>query len=94
LGEPELGQGGSCSGVTLTSEAGAGKGGDVYDELPDYEASVGSDGAVILRWASGLPDTGLSVSPWLIGASIAGVLGGAVLASGALRVRRQGRHSA
>jgi hypothetical protein len=93
LGEPELGQGGSCSGVTLTSEAGAGKGGDVYDELPDYEASVGSDGAVILRWASGLPDTGLSVSPWVIGASVAAVLGGAVLASGALRVRRQGRHS-
>jgi len=93
LGEPELGQGGSCSGVTFTSEAGAGKGGDVYDELPDYEASVGSDGAVILRWTPGLPDTGMNVPPWVIGASVAAVLGGAVLASGALRVRRQGHHS-
>ena len=94
LGEPELGQGGSCSGVTLTSEAGAGKGGDVYDELPDYEASVGSDGAVILRWAAAsLPDTGMNVQPWLIGASMTAVLGGAVLAAGAVRLRREGRHS-
>ena len=94
LGEPVFGQGGSCSGITLTSEPGAGKGGDVYDELPDYEAAAGTDGAVILRWTAGLPDTGVSVQPWLIGASVAGVLGGALLASGALRARRQGRHSA
>ena len=80
-------------GLSLTSEAGAGRGGDVYDELPDYEASVGSDGAVILRWTPGLPDTGMNVQPWVIGASVSAVLGGAVLASGALRVRRQGRHS-
>jgi LPXTG-motif cell wall-anchored protein len=93
LGEPELGQGGSCSGVTLTSEAGAGKGGDVYDELPDYEASVGTDGSVILRWSPALPDTGMNAQPWMIGAGVATVAAGAVLASGALRLRRQGRHS-
>ena len=93
LGEAELGQGGSCSGVTLTSEAGAGKGGDVSGELPNLQAEAGADGAVILRWASGLPDTGLNIQPWVIGASVAAVLGGAVLASGVLRVRRQGRHS-
>jgi hypothetical protein len=92
-GEPELGQGGNCSGVTLTSEAGPGRGGDVYDELPNYEGSAGSDGAVIFRWMPGLPDTGMNAQPWVIGASVAAVLGGAVLASGALRVRRQGRHS-
>ena len=94
LGEPVYGAGGSCSGISPLSEPGAGKGGDVYDELPDYEASAGTDGAVILRWTAGLPDTGVSIQPWLIGASVAGVLGGALLASGALRARRQGRHSA
>ena len=94
LGESVFGQGGSCSGITLTSEPGAGKGGDVFTDGATQSADAGVDGAVILRWTPGLPDTGLSVSPWLIGASVAGVLGGAVLASGALRVRRQGRHSA
>ena len=94
LGEPELGQGGSCSGITGASEAGAGKGGDVFGEVPNVQAEAGSDGAVILRWAAAsLPDTGLNAQPWVIGASVAAVLGGAVLASGALRVRRQGRHS-
>ena len=95
LGEPMFGEGGSCSGVTLVSEAGAGKGGDVYTELsPVPVADPGADGAVILRWTPGLPDTGVSIQPWLIGASVAGVFGGALLASGALRARRQGRHSA
>ncbi len=95
LGEPELGQGGSCSGITVASEAGAGKGGDVFGEIPNIEAEAGTDGAVIFRWAAAsLPDTGVSVQPWLIGASVAGVLGGALLASGALRARRRGRHSA
>ena len=93
LGEPVFGQGGSCSGVTLTSEAGAGKGGDVSGELPNFQAEAGTDGAVILRWAPGLPDTSMNAQPWVIGASVAAVLGGAVLVSGALRVRRQGRHS-
>ena len=93
LGEPVFGQGGSCSGVTLTSEAGAGKGGDVSGEQPNFQAAAGTDGAVILRWAPGLPDTGMNAQPWVIGASVAAVLGGAVLASGALRVRRQGRHA-
>jgi len=93
LGEPELGQGGSCSGITVTSEPGAGKGGDVFGEVPNLQAEAGTDGAVILRWAPGLPDTGMNMQPWVIGASVAAVLGGAVLASGALRVRRQGRHS-
>jgi hypothetical protein len=35
----------------------------------------------------------MNTQPWVIGASVAAVLGGAVLASGALRVRRQGRHA-
>jgi hypothetical protein len=93
LGEPELGQGGSCSGITPLGAAGAGKGGDVYTSGATFAADAGTDGAVIFRWSSGLADTGLNVQPWLIGASVAAVLGGAVLASGALRVRRQGRHS-
>jgi hypothetical protein len=94
LGEPELGQGGSCSGITFASEAGAGKGGDVFGDVSNIQAEAGADGAVILRWAAAsLPDTGMNAQPWVIGASVAAVLGGAVLASGALRVRRQGRHS-
>jgi hypothetical protein len=93
-GEPELGQGGNCSGVTLTSEAGPGRGGDVYDELPNYEGSAGSDGAVIFRWTPGLPDTGMNVQPWVIGAGVADVAGGALFSSGVLLTRRQGRHSA
>jgi hypothetical protein len=89
-----LGQGGSCSGITGASEAGAGKGGDVFGEVPNVQAEAGTDGAVIFRWAAAsLPDTGVNMQPWVIGASVAAVLGGAVLASGALRVRRQGRHS-
>jgi hypothetical protein len=93
LGEPVFGEGGSCSGVNVTSEAGAGKGGDVYGDISSIEAAAGADGAVILRWTPGLADTGMNAQPWVIGASVAAVLGGAVLASGALRVRRQGRHS-
>ena len=92
LGEPVYGAGGSCLGITPLSAAGAG--GDVRVTVP-LAAEAGSDGAVIFRWAAAsLPDTGVSVQPWLIGASVAGVLGGALLASGALRARRQGRHSA
>lgn len=92
-GEPSYGVGGSCSGVVLTGIAAAGRGGDVYSDGPNLASDAGVDGAVILRWTPDLPDTGLSVQPWVIGASVAAVLGGAVLASGALRVRRQGRHS-
>jgi hypothetical protein len=94
LGEPVFGEGGSCSGVTVASQAGAGKGGDVFGDVSNIQAEAGADGAVILRWAAAsLPDTGMNTQPWVIGASVAAVLGGAVLASGALRVRRQGRHS-
>ena len=94
LGEPVYGAGGSCSGITFASEAGAGKGGDVFGDVSNIQAEAGTDGAVILRWASAsLPDTGVSVQPWLIGASVAGVLAGALFASGALRARRLGRHS-
>jgi hypothetical protein len=94
LGEPVFGEGGSCSGVTVASQAGAGKGGDVFGEVPNVQAEAGADGAVIFRWAAAsLPDTGINAQPWVIGASVAAVLGGAVLASGALRVRRQGRHA-
>jgi hypothetical protein len=99
-GEPELGQGGSCLGITPLGAAGPGKGGDVYTDGATFAADGGTDGAVILRWTPGLPDsgpglpdTGVNAQPWVIGASVAAVLGGAVLASGALRVRRQGRHS-
>jgi hypothetical protein len=94
LGEPVFGEGGSCSGVTLTSDAGAGKGGDVFGEVPNVQAEAGADGAVIFRWAAAsLPDTGMNAQPWVIGASVAAVLGGAVLAAGAVRLRREGRHS-
>ena len=94
LGEPEFGQGGSCSGIVLLGAADAGKGGDVYTSGATFAADAGTDGAVIFRWAAAsLPDTGINAQPWVIGASVAAVLGGAVLASGALRVRRQGRHS-
>jgi hypothetical protein len=100
LGEPELGQGGSCSGITPLGAAGAGKGGDVYTSGAVFAADAGTDGAVIFRWAAAslpddaLPDTGLDVQPWMIGAGVAAVAAGALFASGALRTRRQGRHSA
>jgi hypothetical protein len=91
LGELELGQGGSCQGSTPPGAAGPGKGGNASVGVV---SDAGNDGAVILRWAAAsLPDTGINAQPWVIGASVAAVLGGAVLASGALRVRRQGRHS-
>jgi hypothetical protein len=94
-----LGQGGSCSGITGASEAGAGKGGDVFGEVPNVQAEAGTDGAVIFRWAAAslpddaLPDTGMNTQPWVIGASVAAVLGGAILAAGAVRLRREGRPS-
>jgi hypothetical protein len=91
LGELELGQGGSCQGSTPPGAAGPGKGGNASAGVV---GEAGNDGAVILRWAAAsLPDTGINAQPWVIGASVAAVLGGAVLASGALRVRRSGRHS-
>ena len=94
LGEPVFGEGGSCSGVTVASQAGAGKGGDVFGEVPNVQAEAGADGAVIFRWAAAsLPDTGVNMQPWVIGASVAAVLGGAVLAAGAVRLRREGRPS-
>jgi hypothetical protein len=92
LGEPVYGAGGSCSG-TLASSNGAGQGGNAFFVGVTPTDDPGKDGAVIFRWSSGLADTGLNVQPWLIGASVAGVLGGAILAAGALRQRREGRHS-
>jgi hypothetical protein len=94
VGEPELGQGGGCTGIVLLGAAGAGKGGDVFTDGATPSADAGTDGAVILRWTPGLPDTGMNVQPWVIGAGVATVAAGALFASGALRVRRQGRHSA
>jgi hypothetical protein len=93
LGEPEFGQGGSCSGIILVGAPVAGKGGDVFTDGATPTAVAGTDGAVILRWTPGLPDTGMNMQPWVIGASLAAVLGGAVLAAGAVRLRREGRHS-
>ena len=93
-GEPEFGQGGSCSGIVLLGAPVAGKGGDVFTDGATPTAVAGTDGAVIFRWAAAsLPDTGMNAQPWVIGASVAAVLGGAVLAAGAVRLRREGRHS-
>jgi LPXTG-motif cell wall-anchored protein len=93
LGEPEFGQGGSCSGIVLLGAPVAGKGGDVFTDGASPSAVAGTDGAVILRWSPALPDTGMNAQTWMIGAGVATVAAGAVLASGALRLRRQGRHS-
>lgn len=94
VGEPVYGSGGSCSGVTLSGAPAAGQGGDVYTDGVIPLSTAGYDGAVILRWTPGLPDTGMNVQPWMIGAGVATVAAGALFASGALRTRRRGRHSA
>lgn len=91
LGEPEFGMGGNGLQLVLTTagDYAAGHGGDANG------GASGNDGAVILRWAgSALPDTGMNVQPWMIGAGVATVAAGALFASGALRTRRRGRHSA
>jgi LPXTG-motif cell wall-anchored protein len=93
LGEPEFGQGGSCSGIVLLGAPVAGKGGDVFTDGASPSAVAGTDGAVILRWSPALPDTGMNAQPWMIGAGVATVAAGAVLAAGAVRLRREGRHS-
>jgi len=84
-GEAVLGGGGSCLDVAPGSFTGtAGSGGSVSGN--PVLAEAGEDGAVIIRWASAaLADTGVYVQPWVIGASLAAVLGGAVLAAGAVR---------
>jgi hypothetical protein len=92
IGEAVYGTGGSCTGLapgafTLT----AGSGGSVSGD--PVVADAGEDGAVIVRWGA-LPDTGLNVQPWMIGTGVATVAAGAIFASGLLRTRRQGRHSA
>lgn len=98
LGEPEYGVGGDCTEIQPTSlSLAAGHGGDVYTgPSPDYEtlADDGTDGAVIFRWSDALPDTGLNVQPWMIGAGMGIIVAGALLTSGLLRVRRKGRHAA
>ncbi len=94
LGEPVYGAGGSCSGISPLSEPGAGKGGDVFTDGATQSADAGADGAVILRWTPGLPDTGLSIQPWLVGTAASAIVGGAVLASGVIGKRRQSRHPA
>jgi LPXTG-motif cell wall-anchored protein len=66
----------------------------VSGNLGAADAFDGEDGSVIVRWAVSLPDTGMNVQPWMIGAGIATVAAGALFASGVLRTRRQGRHSA
>jgi hypothetical protein len=43
--------------------------------------------------SSALPDTGIHVEPWMIGAGLGLAAAGAVFASGMLRARRRGRHS-
>ena len=93
-GEAIFGAGGSCDAITLGSFTGtAGSGGSVSGDFGAATADVGEDGAVIIRWGA-LPDTGMSVQPWMIGAGVATVAAGALFASGVLRTRRQGRHSA
>lgn len=44
--------------------------------------------------SSALPDTGIRDEPWMIGAGLGLAAAGAVFASGMLRARRRGRHSA
>jgi LPXTG-motif cell wall-anchored protein len=44
--------------------------------------------------SSALPNTGIRVEPWMIGAGLGLAAAGAVFASGMLRARRRGRHSA
>jgi hypothetical protein len=92
LGEPEYGTGGVGVEVSNTSvgDHAAGHGGDATTITSGDD---GNDGAVILRWGA-LPDTGLSVQPWMVGTGVATVAAGAIFASGLLRTRRQGRHSA
>jgi len=95
LGEAVYGAGGSCSGVSVGSFTGtAGSGGSVSGDFGSAIAEAGEDGSVIVRWATSLPDTGLSVQPWMIGTGVALAAAGAVFASGMLRTRRRGRHSA
>jgi hypothetical protein len=94
-GEAVFGAGGSCSEVGVGSFTGtAGSGGSVSGDLGSATAEAGEDGAVIVRWAAALPDTGLNVQPWMIGTGVALAAAGAVFASGMLRTRRRGRHSA
>jgi hypothetical protein len=94
LGEPVYGAGGgTCSGDKPIAN-GAGQGGSATQE-PSLSFDAGVAGAVILRWApsalpdDALPDTGVNMHPWVIGASVAAVLGGAILAAGAVRLRRE-----
>jgi hypothetical protein len=94
-GEAVFGAGGSCSDVSIGSFTGtAGSGGSVSGDFAAPTAEAGEDGAVIVRWAASLPDTGLNVQPWMIGTGVALAAAGAVFASGMLRTRRRGRHSA
>lgn len=94
-GEAVFGAGGSCSDVSIGSFTGtAGSGGSVSGDFAAPTAEAGEDGAVIVRWAAALPDTGLNVQPWMIGTGVALAAAGAVFASGMLRTRRRGRHSA
>jgi hypothetical protein len=94
-GEAVFGAGGSCSDVSIGSFTGtAGSGGSVSGDFSSATAEAGEDGAVIVRWAAALPDTGLNVQPWMIGTGVALAAAGAVFASGMLRTRRRGRHSA
>jgi hypothetical protein len=93
-GEAVFGAGGSCSAVILSFTGTAGSGGSVSGDFGAPTAEAGEDGAVIVRWAASLPDTGLNVQPWMIGTGVALAAAGAVFASGMLRTRRRGRHSA
>jgi hypothetical protein len=93
LGEPEFGIGGGCDLlIGSVGDYNPGHGGDVTSSTSGDD---GNDGLVAFRWAGAtLPDTGLDVQPWMIGAGVATVAAGALFASGILRTRRQGRHSA
>ena len=90
-GEPVFGAGGTCVSLGSTPAIPGNGGNAISVSVGD----AGRDGAVYFRWAGAvLPDTGMSVQPWMIGAGIATVAAGALFASGVLRTRRQGRHSA
>ena len=93
LGESEYGVGGSGIPDLAPGSVGAHAAGHGGDATTATSGDDGNDGAVIIRWGA-LPDTGMSVQPWMIGAGVATVAAGALFASGVLRTRRQGRHSA
>jgi LPXTG-motif cell wall-anchored protein len=62
--------------------------------LRDAQVETAAQEDVTSPSSVALPNTGISVEPWMIGAGLGLAAAGAVFASGMLRARRRGRHSA